>query len=864
MNFFSSERFNYLKENRRLIAQFIFAVLFVSLGVWFFKHEQSELGEVRQVLKASKWLFLMLGISFTIIYILFQGLMYKLAFKTVKDKVRFSTTLLLYLKRNFISIFLPAGSVTSLTFFSNEIQKEGISKSKIYFASSIYAFVGILSVALLAIPIFIYSLVDGLTGTGEWFALAGILSLISILFLVYRSIIQRGYIFKLVIKIFPPIVVYLEDLINHNISIKYLLFTILVSISIDIIGIVHLYIAFKALNFHPSIVIAMLGYLTAVLSMIVSPFMRGLGAVEVTLTYVLTRYGFTNVEAVAITVLYRFFEFWLPLLSGAISFLVRLNKLLMRVVPAVFIFILGIINIVSVLTPAIEKRVGLLQNFLPIDAINASNYFVLLAGIFMLLTATFMIRGLKNAWWIALVLGIISCIGHLTKAIDYEESLIALFVIVMLIYSKKEYYIKGSAQLLNVGIKNSFICITAVLIYGVIGFYYLDKKHFNIDFSIWQSIYYTLDNFFLLRVTDLVPNSAFAKHFLFSINVSGFISLMFFFYTIIKPYVVRKQFENTSFLAAKSILEKFGNSSLDYFKTYSDKILFIQEDIPAFISYKIASNFAVVLEKPVAESHEKIKTCIIKFDEYCYQNGLKSIYYRVPEESIKIFKELKKKSLLIGQEGIVDLNVFKLEGRNQKALRNSINKVTDKGYKANIHEAPLKDGLLQKLKAVSDEWLRDNERHEIAFSQGIFEWNEIKQQTVITVENAEEKIVAFVNMIPDYAKNEATYDLIRKTADAPGGVIDFLLVEFFQYIKSKNIQFVNLGFAPMSGIESPQNLPEKSMKFAYQKINSFVQYKGLREYKEKFSPSWTNKYLIYDHDFDLLQVPLALSKVVKL
>ena len=67
----------------------------------------------------------------------------------------------------------------------------------------------------------------------------------------------------------------------------------------------------------------------------------------------------------------------------------------------------------------------------------------------------------------------------------------------------------------------------------------------------------------------------------------------------------------------------------------------------------------------------------------------------------------------------------------------------------------------------------------------------------------------------------------------------------------------------MSGLDDPQNFPERSMKFAYEKIKSFAHYKGLREYKAKFGPLWFNKYLIYEHDYDLLQIPSVLAKVIK-
>jgi phosphatidylglycerol lysyltransferase len=164
---------------------------------------------------------------------------------------------------------------------------------------------------------------------------------------------------------------------------------------------------------------------------------------------------------------------------------------------------------------------------------------------------------------------------------------------------------------------------------------------------------------------------------------------------------------------------------------------------------------------------------------------------------------------------------------------------------------------------VSDEWLSYTGRHEIIFSQGMFAWNELKNQTIITAENFEEKVIAFLNIIPDYIPLEGTYDLMRKTADAPNGVMDFILIELFAYLKSKHYRFVNLGFAPMSGLTDAHTFTEKSMKFAYQSIRSFSQYKGMREFKDKFDPQWLNKYLIYDNDYDLIQVPAALSRVIK-
>jgi len=334
-------------------------------------------------------------------------------------------------------------------------------------------------------------------------------------------------------------------------------------------------------------------------------------------------------------------------------------------------------------------------------------------------------------------------------------------------------------------------------------------------------------------------------------------------YSLVRPYVYKITPTVEEMTRARNLTQQFGSSALDFFKTYYDKFIFAPSDINAYVSYRVSRNFAVVLENPVAENREEMKKCIVDFAKYSYENGLKDIYYRVPRENLPVFNELSRKSLFLGQEGVVDLNTFSLEGGEKKSIRNALNKIKEQGYTTQINRPPLRDGLIQKLSAVSDEWLKLTDREEIVFSQGVFSEKEIKEQTVITVENSEEKIIAFLNIIPDYVPNEGTYDLLRKTADAPNGIMDYILVEMFKYFKDNGIRFVNLGFAPMSGLEDPQNFPEKSMKFAYEKIRSFSQFKGQRDYKDKFNPKWNDKFLIYSNDYDLLQVPGVLGKVIK-
>ena len=80
---------------------------------------------------------------------------------------------------------------------------------------------------------------------------------------------------------------------------------------------------------------------------------------------------------------------------------------------------------------------------------------------------------------------------------------------------------------------------------------------------------------------------------------------------------------------------------------------------------------------------------------------------------------------------------------------------------------------------------------------------------IITLNDSEGMIKAFLNVIPDYAEDECTYDLIRKTNDAPGAAMDALVVTLIEYAKDAKKLFINFGMVPLTGMEQPGNTAEK-------------------------------------------------------
>jgi len=180
-----------------------------------------------------------------------------------------------------------------------------------------------------------------------------------------------------------------------------------------------------------------------------------------------------------------------------------------------------------------------------------------------------------------------------------------------------------------------------------------------------------------------------------------------------------------------------------------------------------------------------------------------------------------------------------------------------------VHHPPYNREFIAQLKMVSDEWLDTFQRKESIFSQGMFDERELAQQDIIALHDNSESIKAFLNIIPDYAEDECTYDLIRKTNDAPSAAMDALIIKLIEYAKEKKKLYLNLGMVPVVGINEPNNTAEQIIKLASQKLKRFHHYQGLREFKEKYATTWQNKYIVYDNDFDLLQLPLVLNHVMR-
>ncbi|MCB9042012.1 MAG: lysylphosphatidylglycerol synthetase family protein [Lewinellaceae bacterium] len=853
----------FLKTNQKALLQVALSLLFVGLGIYFLRHERAEVQKVGAALSEAKGVWVFSGLILVAVFIAVQGLMYVYSFRAIGQGIGLGAASALYLKRNLISMFLPAGMLTNMFFFNEELEREeGIAPTQTYFASSIFSLCSILSSIIIGLPALLWLLLQSKLSGDLAVGLLAVLATLGLLGLGVRSLLKKGWLYGFLERKAPAFTEVIGQLQSQAFHARDFWIVVALSCVIEVIGIAHLYISMEALGGNATLKAAVIGYAIVLLLLMSSPFLRGVGAIEVALTYALTLFGFSTVAAISVAMLFRFFEFWSLLVLGVVILVAQRGALLLRVFPALLLFALGLVNILSALTPAAPERLKILKEFLPWAAIHASTYLVLFSGVLMLGVGAYLLRGLRNAWLMAVGLSALSLVTHLTKGIDYEEALIALVALASLIYQRKQYFIRTDLRLAKRSLFPGLVAVGGVLMFGTLGFFFLDEQHFAADFTLGQSFRQAVTTFFLSDIS-LSPATSFGREFLVGMNILGGATLAYIVYLLLRPLILRPPSAEDDRLQAQALLEKYGCSSLDYFKTYSDKAFWFSEDGEGFVAFRTSRSYAIALENPVCRDEAAMAEMIPAFEQWCRRNGLRAAWYRIPQSSISIYEKQGKKLFPIGENATVNLDAFSLQGGDKKGLRNVMNRLAKEGYSFHTYDPPQRDGFLQQLKAVSDDWLRETARGELAFSQGFFEEEELKKQPIFTIENQEGKVVGFVNIVPDYAPGEANFDLMRKTEDAPNGTMDFLFVNMFLHLKEQGFHRCDLGMVPMSGIDEPDNIQERAIKLAYERIRQFSHYKSLRDFKEKFGPDWQMMYLVYSAPFDLVYLPGALEQVIQ-
>lgn len=520
----------------------------------------------------------------------------------------------------------------------------------------------------------------------------------------------------------------------------------------------------------------------------------------------------------------------------------------------------GLVNLWSAVTPGLPGRVAWLSSVFPIEIRVGAHVFAALSGFFLLMLAANLLRRKRLAWFLVMGLLILSMLSHLVKGLDYEEGLLSLGLLLQLLLLRPAFTAQSDRPSIIQGLRVLLGALLFILAYGTLGFWLLDR-HYAAPFSLPQAIAQTLAMFFTADNGRLEPTTDFGRYFADSIDVIGAVTLLYAAWMLFRPVIFRGAATEADRQRATAIVEQYGQSSLAHFALLEDKSYYFSPSRQSVIAYVPKGRGAVALGDPIGPEGDRAET-LLGFQEFCARNDWHPAFYQTLPDGLERYRALGFRVLKIGEEAVVDLHGFTLEGKAGRNLRTALNKFTRQGYRVQYYAPPISDDLLSELKAISDDWLNAIQGAEKKFSLGWFDVDYLRACEIAVVEDPQGTPLAFANLVPEYQRNEATIDLMRHRREVERGAMDYLFTCLMQHCQDQGYAGFNLGLVVLSGVGEDADAPplEKGMHYLYEHLNQFYNFQGLRAYKEKFHPQWEPRYFVYSRLADLPDVVVALVR----
>ncbi|WP_226579277.1 bifunctional lysylphosphatidylglycerol flippase/synthetase MprF [Acuticoccus sediminis] len=511
------------------------------------------------------------------------------------------------------------------------------------------------------------------------------------------------------------------------------------------------------------------------------------------------------------------------------------------VVLSAAVFALGVLLLVSGALPSEGWRMSGLERLLPLALVEASHVVASVAGAALLIVASGLRRRMRASWTAALVLLSAAAVFTLARGFDYEEAAASLTLIGLLVLARGAFD-RGGRPLQTV---------TPRRVAGVAG---------AIALSVAVGIALQGDHdWYRVHWWDFAFHSDAPRFLRASVGASVALGLFVLWRAIHHPVARAAEMPDGTRIAeaVAASPDPFANLAL-----LGDKRV-LSGAGGGFIMYQVQGRTFLAMGDPVAPTREAAIDLVWRFRELAHRAGGAPAFYQVNAASLPLYVEAGFSFAKLGEEAVVDLGGFSLEGARATRYRQMLSRAGRAGLTFEIVPAAAVPPLLPALKPVSDAWVARQSGREKGFSLGFWDAAYLARFDHAVV-RWDGRPVAFATLWSSAGGVEMAIDLMRYGDALPGGTMDFLFVALIDALKTRGVARLSLGMAPLSGLADHRLAPTWSRVGAtvYRRGGAFYNFSGLREFKAKFRPDWRPRYLACTDSRSIARVMLDATLII--
>lgn len=526
---------------------------------------------------------------------------------------------------------------------------------------------------------------------------------------------------------------------------------------------------------------------------------------------------------------------------------------------ATFIGVAGLLDIVSALTPPLAGRIHVVTRLVPLAVPETAAALVALGGVALLALARGVRRGQRHAWAVACVLIAGTVALHVLKGGDLDESAVAVAILAFLLVNRAAFEADFDVPSLLRGLVSVVVGGVIAVVVSVLA---LEVVHGSGQPRppLGRVIPGVAER--LVGVHNIVLRGR-AAAFLTPVLLGVGLGLVVIAGALlVRPVVARALPSPTGLARARDVITRHGGDTLAYFALRADKSHFFHGD--SVVAYAVISGVCLVSPDPIGPAAERDEVWDA-FRAFADDHGWTVAVLGAGEEWLPVYRETGMHDIYMGDEGVVDLRRFTLEGGRNKGLRQAVNRIAKYGYTIEFFDpAHLDADLEAKLRTIMTQSRRGGVERGFSMTLGrIFDKSDEGLLLAVAYGPSGEP-VAFCQFVPATAIDGYSLDLMRRDqGEHPNGITDFIVVRTIERLRDEGRKGLGLNFATMRAVlagETGEGAVTKVERWLLKRMNDSMQIESLWRYNAKFDPDWKARYAVYDSAEHVLPAALAVAR----
>ncbi|MET9610219.1 bifunctional lysylphosphatidylglycerol synthetase/lysine--tRNA ligase LysX [Streptomyces sp. NPDC006512] len=312
----------------------------------------------------------------------------------------------------------------------------------------------------------------------------------------------------------------------------------------------------------------------------------------------------------------------------------------------------------------------------------------------------------------------------------------------------------------------------------------------------------------------------------------------------------------------RALLGAYGRAdSLGYFATRRDKAVVFAPNGKAAVTYRVEAGVCLASGDPVGDPAAwtpAIDAWLAVARRYGWQPAVMG----ASEDGATAYARSGLSALQLGDEAILHVAHFDLDGRDMRVTRQAVNRVKRTGATTVIRRhAALSEDEMQMIVDRADRW-RDTET-ERGFSMALDRLGDREDGDCLLVEalDAQGELIALLSFVP-WGKDGISLDLMRRDRSAPNGVMEFMVAQLCAAAPGLGVRRISLNFAVFrSAFEEGGRIGAGPVLKLWRKLLLFFsrwwQLEALYRSNVKYGPEWYPRFLCYQDAGSLARVSLA-------